>query len=260
MAKILIVDDSSTETYKLTNILERNDHLVLSAESGEQGINLAKSEQPDVVLTPKRRRFVPKDLPPAGTPSDAAHLARILERIEGGDTAPLSGPSPTQTTMEIKERNRRLRVTSDLAASPATVFEFCRTATCFKAIFPERISMMGQDDAYVVADAEFQFRQWMFNAIPVRWRVGIEDWEETETSRAFTDVQRAGPLGLFRHRHICAARADGLCTYTDDVTFSSGFGPLADRFIAAPYMTRVFEHRHRVMRALLRDAEVLNAA
>jgi twitching motility two-component system response regulator PilH len=50
MAKILIVDDSPTETYKLTNILERNDHLVLSAESGEQGINLAKSEQPDVVL------------------------------------------------------------------------------------------------------------------------------------------------------------------------------------------------------------------
>jgi twitching motility two-component system response regulator PilH len=34
MAKILIVDDSPTETYKLTNILERNDHLVLSAESG----------------------------------------------------------------------------------------------------------------------------------------------------------------------------------------------------------------------------------
>ena len=50
MAKILIVDDSPTETYKLTNILERSDHLVLSAESGEQGINLAKSEQPDVVL------------------------------------------------------------------------------------------------------------------------------------------------------------------------------------------------------------------
>ena len=50
MAKILIVDDSPTETYKLTNILERNDHLVLSAESGEQGTNLAKSEQPDVVL------------------------------------------------------------------------------------------------------------------------------------------------------------------------------------------------------------------
>jgi twitching motility two-component system response regulator PilH len=50
MATILIVDDSPTETYKLTNILERNDHLVLSAESGEQGINLAKSELPDVVL------------------------------------------------------------------------------------------------------------------------------------------------------------------------------------------------------------------
>jgi len=50
MAKILIVDDSPTETYKLTNILEKNAHSVLSAETGEQGVSLAKTEQPDVVL------------------------------------------------------------------------------------------------------------------------------------------------------------------------------------------------------------------
>ena len=50
MAKILIVDDSPTETYKLTNILEKNSHSVLYAETGEQGVNLAKTEQPDVVL------------------------------------------------------------------------------------------------------------------------------------------------------------------------------------------------------------------
>jgi len=50
MAKILIVDDSPTETYKLTNILEKNSHSVLSDETGEQGVNLAKTEQPDVVL------------------------------------------------------------------------------------------------------------------------------------------------------------------------------------------------------------------
>ena len=50
MAKILIVDESPTETYKLTNILEKNSHSVLSAETGEQGVNLAKTEQPDVVL------------------------------------------------------------------------------------------------------------------------------------------------------------------------------------------------------------------
>ena len=50
MAKILIVDDSPTETYKLTGILERNGFSVLSADSGEQGVNLARDEQPDVVL------------------------------------------------------------------------------------------------------------------------------------------------------------------------------------------------------------------
>lgn len=50
MAKILIVDDSPTETYKLANILERNGFSVISADSGEQGLNLARDEQPDVVL------------------------------------------------------------------------------------------------------------------------------------------------------------------------------------------------------------------
>ena len=49
MAKRLIVDDSPTETYKLTNILEKNDHSVLSAASGEQGVDLAKTEQPSAV-------------------------------------------------------------------------------------------------------------------------------------------------------------------------------------------------------------------
>ena len=55
MAKILIVDDSPTETYKLTNILEKNDHSVLSAASGEQGVDLAKTEQPSAVGQPPNR-------------------------------------------------------------------------------------------------------------------------------------------------------------------------------------------------------------
>lgn len=50
MAKVLIVDDSPTETYKLTGILERNGHSVIVAENGEAGLSKAKLELPDVVL------------------------------------------------------------------------------------------------------------------------------------------------------------------------------------------------------------------
>lgn len=50
MAKVLIVDDSPTETYKLTSMLEKSGHEVLTAETGEAGIALAKKELPDVVL------------------------------------------------------------------------------------------------------------------------------------------------------------------------------------------------------------------
>ena len=50
MAKVLIVDDSPTETHKLTTILEKNGHNVITAEAGEMGVATAKLEQPDLVL------------------------------------------------------------------------------------------------------------------------------------------------------------------------------------------------------------------
>ncbi len=50
MAKVLIVDDSPTETYKLTSMLEKHGHSVVTAENGEAGVAEAKKQQPDVVL------------------------------------------------------------------------------------------------------------------------------------------------------------------------------------------------------------------
>lgn len=50
MAKVLIVDDSPTETYKLTSMLEKNGHSVITAEAGEAGVAIAKREIPDLVL------------------------------------------------------------------------------------------------------------------------------------------------------------------------------------------------------------------
>ena len=50
MAKVLIVDDSPTETYKLTSILERNGHAVSAAGTGAEGVEMAKRELPDIVL------------------------------------------------------------------------------------------------------------------------------------------------------------------------------------------------------------------
>ena len=50
MARILIVDDSPTEMYKLTAMLEKNGHQVLKAENGADGVALARQEKPDAVL------------------------------------------------------------------------------------------------------------------------------------------------------------------------------------------------------------------
>ena len=50
MARILIVDDSPTETYKMTAILDKAGHEVLTAGGGEEGVAVAKKELPDLVL------------------------------------------------------------------------------------------------------------------------------------------------------------------------------------------------------------------
>jgi twitching motility two-component system response regulator PilH len=50
MARVLIVDDSPTETYKMSSILSKHGYEVLTAENGEDGVSVAKQQLPDVVL------------------------------------------------------------------------------------------------------------------------------------------------------------------------------------------------------------------
>ena len=50
MARILVVDDSPTELYKLTGMLEKHGYEVLKAENGADGVALARQEKPDAVL------------------------------------------------------------------------------------------------------------------------------------------------------------------------------------------------------------------
>lgn len=50
MARVLIVDDSPTETYKLTTMLEKHGHAVSTAGNGAEGVQKAKADLPDIVL------------------------------------------------------------------------------------------------------------------------------------------------------------------------------------------------------------------
>ena len=50
MKRILVVDDSPTETEAFRTMLEKNGYEVLSAENGADGVAKARQEKPDVVL------------------------------------------------------------------------------------------------------------------------------------------------------------------------------------------------------------------
>jgi twitching motility two-component system response regulator PilH len=47
---VLVVDDSPTERFYLTDILRKNGYEVLNAVSGEEGVAKAKAERPDLIL------------------------------------------------------------------------------------------------------------------------------------------------------------------------------------------------------------------
>ncbi len=47
---VLVVDDSPTERYFLTDLLRKNGYDVVSAETGEEGVAKAKQEKPDLIL------------------------------------------------------------------------------------------------------------------------------------------------------------------------------------------------------------------
>ena len=50
MARILIVDDSPTQTLSLSKVLKRHGHEILTAKDGEEGVEVATAELSDLVL------------------------------------------------------------------------------------------------------------------------------------------------------------------------------------------------------------------
>lgn len=50
MARILIVEDSPTEMFKLVEMVRAMGHEALQAETGEKGLELAFAELPDLIL------------------------------------------------------------------------------------------------------------------------------------------------------------------------------------------------------------------
>lgn len=48
--KVLVVDDSATDTHVLTQMLTKNGFAVTTASSGEEAVDKAKSEKPDLII------------------------------------------------------------------------------------------------------------------------------------------------------------------------------------------------------------------
>ena len=50
MAKVLIVDDSQIYRFKLRRLVEARGHEAITAKNGEQALEMARAEQPHIIL------------------------------------------------------------------------------------------------------------------------------------------------------------------------------------------------------------------
>ena len=50
MAKVLIVDDSPAQVFTMKNLIENWGHEALSAQNGNEALEMAREAQPDVIL------------------------------------------------------------------------------------------------------------------------------------------------------------------------------------------------------------------
>lgn len=93
MARVLVVDDSPTESKYVSDILTRNGHEVITAESGEEGVSTARQEMPDLVVMdivmPGLNGFqATRQLSKA---SDTSHIPVIILTSKNQDTDRLWG-------------------------------------------------------------------------------------------------------------------------------------------------------------------------
>lgn len=74
----------------------------------------------------------------------------------------------------------------------------------------------------------------------------------TDPPRSFEDTQVRGFFRLLVHRHHFAPEGEGT-RMIDEMTFSSPFGGLFDRFVLGPYLRRFLTRRGEALAACLAD-------
>jgi twitching motility two-component system response regulator PilH len=114
MARILIVDDSATQTYTLSKIVKKHGHEVITASDGEAGVETAKTELPDLILMdvvmPRLNGFqatrkLTKD-------ANTSHIPIILVTTKDQDTDEVWGKRQGAKRYVIKPVDEDLLITN----------------------------------------------------------------------------------------------------------------------------------------------------
>ncbi len=138
--------------------------------------------------------------------------------------------------------------TSRIAASAEAVFDWHEAPGAFEQLTPswERVRVLrheggirdGARVSLLVGPAPFS----------VRWDLEHRDYQH---GRSFTDLQRRGPFGYWRHVHRMIPQGPDACVLEDTIEYELPLGGLG-RLFGRPFMQRklkrLFAYRHAVTR------------
>ncbi|MEO8744124.1 MAG: SRPBCC family protein [Candidatus Dormiibacterota bacterium] len=137
----------------------------------------------------------------------------------------------------------RIRLVTDIAASPAVCFDVARDVGVHLASSRSEQVVGGVRAGMMSLHDEVTWRAWHFG---VPWRM-TSKIVEYDRPHHFVDAMQRGPFGRWRHRHIFET-TDAGTRMVDDVDYASPFGVLGaivDGLVLERYMTSLLRRRNQ---------------
>ena len=130
------------------------------------------------------------------------------------------------------------------------VFAFFSRAENLEALTPHwlHFSILSPGPISMNAGTRIRYRL-RLHGIPLRWESEITAWEPPYR---FVDEQRCGPYRRWVHEHQFLEHEEGT-KIRDTVQYSVAGGPLVNRLLVAPDLSRIFEFRRQKVAEIFRQ-------
>ena len=150
--------------------------------------------------------------------------------------------------------------TVQIAAPIQAVFAFHLDFKNLALISPSWMKAELLDEKGMGSEKMMKLRVTQYGVFTSTWVVKIDEYDPP---MHLTDLVISGPLPYFRHSRSFHQPSDGCTELTDKLEYALPFGfigKIANKISVQRMMEQMFEHRHRMTKALLEEKYVFKSA